>query len=181
VDYQKRVVREVQGRGYGAPHTVEVPATVGIGVGVKHESHTEGQSAGTLGIEGGVEQRFGMGELRESLAVAGIDHAGLERVGDIKTPAEIVGQGGAEQGINIRVGAYEEALGPAFCALSFEVGEHVADGGVETVAEPPLEKGGVVARGFGPVVACGYMDCGCRHAGKDKARRDGLRDRFKVC
>ena len=45
---------------------------------------------------------------------------------------------------------------------------------METVAEPPLEEGGVIARALGMVVAPGDMWSDGGHGCKDKVRRGGM-------
>ena len=79
-----------------------------------------------------------------------------------------------EDEIVVGVGADEDALVLTEGALSFQMCDDAPRRGVETVAEPPLEEGGVVAWALGMVVATGDMWSDGRHGCKDKVRRGGM-------
>ena len=79
-----------------------------------------------------------------------------------------------EDEIVVGVGADEDALVLTAGALSFQMCDDAPRRGVETVAEPPLEEGGVVAWALGVVVAPGGMWSDGRHGCKDKVRRGGM-------
>ena len=76
-----------------------------------------------------------------------------------------------EDEIVVGVGADEDALVLTAGALSFQMCDDAPRRGVETVAEPPLEEGGVVAWALGMVMAPGDMWGDGGHGCKDKVRR----------
>ena len=140
----------------GAPVLLEVASAKGEGVAVEDEGEAEVESAAVVGGSGGDEDGLpaGIGKRAElpfwKNAVdvgtgAADDTEGVARLHDGGSPEDVVGEGLSED-VDGRGGvAEDEPLGLTSGSLPLEVGYGAACMGMQAVAGPAFELGGVVA------------------------------------